>query len=251
MSRGIANLRISYVGGGFDYPQYFRQAPMPILSEGVPFQVECVVSACTATWLVPFSHVRGLGSSGAKWLAFTRATSHHDSDHDSIVNAIHLECHITGGGWQDVIAASHEGLMRIELHGKLYRKLPLEKPPGFDEHRRLYRIPVERVDAHILKEQERRPSHIRELAEAVVDAERALKRCDYESFGKAVLAGWTLKKTWHPAIANSTVRDMERRVDALGAFGWKVCGAGGQGAMLVIASSEVHAEIATQWRVLW
>ena len=250
MAKGTANLRISYVGGGFDYPQYFKQAPMPILTEGIPYSVECVVGANTVTWLIPFSDVRGLGSSGAKWLSFMRATSHNNSDHDSIINAIHLECHITGGGWQDVIAASRQGLMRIELHGNLYRRLQLIKPDGFDKHRHLYRIPVERFDAHILKEQERRDLHMRELANAVVDAERALKRCDYEAFGKAVLAGWTLKKTWHAAIANQTIRLMERRIEALGAYGWKVCGAGGQGAMLVIATPDVHAEIKQQWSQL-
>ena len=35
MKEGFANLRVSYLGGGYDYPRFFKETPVVILSEGL------------------------------------------------------------------------------------------------------------------------------------------------------------------------------------------------------------------------
>ena len=39
MSIGIANLRISYLGGGYDFPEFFREQPVYILAGGLAVEV--------------------------------------------------------------------------------------------------------------------------------------------------------------------------------------------------------------------
>ena len=39
MNTGTANLRISYIGGGYDFPRFFEHEPVTIISEGLPLGV--------------------------------------------------------------------------------------------------------------------------------------------------------------------------------------------------------------------
>ncbi|MXV82781.1 hypothetical protein F4X88_18975 [Candidatus Poribacteria bacterium] len=43
-----------------------------------------------------------------------------------------------------------------------------------------------------------------------------------------------MKKRWHPDISNGVIASMEEAARKAGAWGYKVCGAGGQGYFLVI-----------------
>ena len=243
-----ANLRISYIGGGFDYPNYFKSQAMSIIAEGIPFYVRCIFEKHRVTWEEELPDVRGLGSSGARWLSFMRALAPGEHEFTQVQHAIRLES-FGKGGWQDPIAASQLGLMKITLQNLAFYKKALDKPPMFDAHRQLYRIPVTH-DVPILGEQSQHLSHIHVMAGLVADAEKALRHVNYSWFGRAITTGWNLKKTWHPAIMNREIRLMECRAEAAGAYGYKVCGAGGQGAFLVIATPEVHQELSADWEAL-
>ena len=45
MSKGSANLRISYFGGGYDFPVFFREQPVFILAEGLNVTVRCFIKS--------------------------------------------------------------------------------------------------------------------------------------------------------------------------------------------------------------
>lgn len=244
-TNNYANLRISYIGGGFDYPPYFKQQAMRIIAEGIPLRVTCAMNDTTIKWHVPLPDIKGLGTSGARWLSLTRTLAPDAPEDIHILNAIRLEA-LNGGGWQDVIAASQQGLMRIVLQGPTFHKIELEKPTTFDAHRCLYKIPYTH-QIRILNQQQRPLRHLDKIPKLVVTAERAIKKEDYAQFGKAITAGWELKKTWHPAITNPHIEAMETHAERLGAFGYKVCGAGGQGTFLVIAEPHIHQQLAENW----
>ena len=67
-----ANLRISYLGGGYDFPQFFEHSEIRILAEGLPISVECKASESTATWQLskscrsPKNLSTGLGASSSE-----------------------------------------------------------------------------------------------------------------------------------------------------------------------------------------
>ena len=69
----------------------------------------------------------------------------------------------------------------------------------------------------------------------------ALERLDFVDFGKAVRAGWEIKKAWHPDIETPVIQKMTLHAwKVAGAWGWKVCGAGAQGYLLVIGNEKCH-----------
>ena len=96
MNRKTANLKISYLGGDYDFPQFFEHSEIRILAEGLPISVECEVSENTATWQLskpcrsPKNLSTGLGTSAARHLSFIRAQFPHAHWRDQIDAAIQL-----------------------------------------------------------------------------------------------------------------------------------------------------------------
>ena len=45
MSNGSANLRISYLGGGYDFLGFFREQPVFTLAEGLNVAVRCFIKS--------------------------------------------------------------------------------------------------------------------------------------------------------------------------------------------------------------
>jgi D-glycero-alpha-D-manno-heptose-7-phosphate kinase len=58
--------------------------------------------------------------------------------------------------------------------------------------------------------------------------------CDMEAFGKILHRGWQLKQGLAGSITSSTINDWYERARAAGAYGGKVCGAGGGGFILFV-----------------
>ena len=266
---GVANLRISYCGGGMDRPEHFKDREMLILSEGLPVHVVCTRINGKTIYRNDLSHIKGLGSSAAYKLALLRANSSvrkkkeytqrwkwdgympeklppqredtiFKSSHDKerIMRAIKIES-TNGGGFQDPIACAHTGLWMIKLYYNDFEVEELEKPPLFDQYRQLYRIPYNHR-VKILSEQQQDPNDRIKLGAITQIAKEAVINGDYETLGKSVTAHWDIKKKWHKDIMNDTIYDMEGTAIKSGAYGYKVCGAGGQGAFLVIAEDHVH-----------
>ena len=55
-----------------------------------------------------------------------------------------------------------------------------------------------------------------------------------EAFGKILHRGWQLKQGLAGSISSSTINDWYDRACAAGAYGGKVCGAGGGGFLLFV-----------------
>jgi D-glycero-alpha-D-manno-heptose-7-phosphate kinase len=58
--------------------------------------------------------------------------------------------------------------------------------------------------------------------------------CDMEVFGSILDRGWQLKQGLASSISSSTINDWYQRARAAGAYGGKVCGAGGGGFLLFV-----------------
>lgn len=74
----------------------------------------------------------------------------------------------------------------------------------------------------------------------------ALKNCDFESAGEAMLTEWHNRKKLSPLISTPKMEELESEALKAGAIGVKGCGAGGGGSMvfLVKPSSKRNVEIA-------
>jgi len=247
---GRARLRVSYVGGGYDFPNFFEFEEVRILTEALPFQIECEVTATTAEWRYPGGYLSGLGGSAVKYLSWVRAQFPEAPWRDQIEVALKCD-ELQAAGWQDVIAAAYEGLIEIRLRGKEWNVYPLSGGTLLYQHRRLYEIPL--IDVPETRSilpgiRSRKSGCLKAMQGLVEEAKTALRGSDIEGFGKCVSAAWEFKKTWHRSITSETILEMETFAkEVAGAWGYKVCGAGGQGYFLIIGSEKCHAVMSDRY----
>ena len=251
MNRSKTNLRLSYIGGGYDFPRFFEDKEVHIISEGLPLSIECVAGnvrlsqnssqLLSVKWNFPLTNLgSGLGSSAARYLSFIRAKFPEASQREQINAAITLDG-LQAGGWQDTIASAYDGLIKIVLHKNDWNVYPLEGVELYlHPYRNLYRIPVIASQKSILTSMRCRESSFDKIQALVKDGEHALRNNDPKRFGEIVLAAWNEKKQWHADISNPTIEGMEQVASDAGAWGWKVCGAGGQGYFLIIGDEGCH-----------
>lgn len=247
-----ANLRISYIGGGYDFPKFFADRPVTILAEGLPVSVACEQEMDewgrgAWRWESPVDGFSGLGGSAARHLSFLR---YHfpAAIFKALVNAAIVMDGLQNGGWQDAIAAAHDGFMKIRLYQNDWSVEPIETE--LHKYRRLYEIPVCNQRKNILSQMTCRESAFATMQGLVKQGQQALLRNDYADFGNCVKNAWHLKKRWHPDISNPVIQKMEKFAKDVGAWGWKVCGAGGQGYFLVIGSQHCHTLFEKEYKEL-
>lgn len=160
MNRGRANLRISYLGGGYDFPQFFEKEPVHIIAEALSVSVECVISNAGISkdglerkiieYNLPKNLGSGLASSAARHLSFLRAKFPDASWREHIDAGIALNG-LQAGGWQDTIAAAYHGFIRIVLHQGQWNVYPIaDMNLAIHPYRQLYRIPVVTTPKKIL-----------------------------------------------------------------------------------------------------
>lgn len=238
---GKANLRVSYLGGGYDFPQFFEDKPVTIIAEALPLSVTCIITEnMVVRWCLPKNLGSGLGSSAARHLSFIRAKFPEAGWNEHINAGITLDG-LQAGGWQDTITSAYDGLIKIVLHRGEWNVYPLlDMNLAIHRYRKLYKIPVAAAPTKILTSRQCRESSFEAMQELVADGEQALMKFDLPDFGLAITVAWILKKQWHPEISNDAITEMEKAAKDAGAWGWKVCGAGGQGYFLVIADRDCH-----------
>ena len=253
--KGTANLRVSYLGGGYDFPEFFATQRASILSEGINVKVSCSANGRAPgflQWDFPEQLGSGLGSSAATALSMIRAKYPHASHQDQIDAAIHLE-RLQAGGWQDAIASGHTGIFLIRLFQNSWEVEHFDKRclTQLKKYRKLYKIPNEnlRSSTAILKEMQHREVGMKRMQALVQHGTMALERLDFVDFGKTVRAGWEIKKAWHPDIETPAIRKMTLHASKVArAWGWKTCGAGGQGYFLVIGNEKCHEIMAAMYQ---
>lgn len=243
MRKTSANLRISYLGGGYDYPEFFQDDPVTIIAEGLASHVTYNGSE----WQSSVGRFSGLGGSAAKHLSFLRYYFPTASERKLIDVAIAMDG-LQNGGWQDAIASAHEGFIKIRFFQDGWSVEPIQTE--LHRYRRLYEIPVCRQEKRILSNMVCRASSFDTMQALVKDGEAALKNDDFSTFGLMVTAAWNLKKQWHPDISNPLIERMQDCAKDTGAWGWKVCGAGGQGYFLVIGDEGCHSEMSKKYPIL-
>ena len=245
---GIANLRISFLGGGYDFPKFFNREPVTILAEGINLFVTCYLKNDNIYWEIPTTR-KGLSSSSARTIALHRLCNPEWTDRQIIEHTIQIEKDY-GGGWQDPIACAQLGLIKIRLEDNNWIIEPIENiDEEFYEVRQLYEIDYTH-NLPILKELQQSTKDQKIMDKWVQIGIQNLKENDFKKFGEAILETWEIKKRWHPSIINKEIEQMILQAEKAGAYGYKVCGAGGQGYLLVIGNSECHQKLRAEYKSL-
>jgi D-glycero-alpha-D-manno-heptose-7-phosphate kinase len=159
------------------------------------------------------------------------------------------------GGWQDQYAAAYGGCNLIEFARDGVRVSPLRDAAGMNAlatglllcYTGHVRRNVGLIDRQIALHREGREEtllgmkRLQEMAYAVRDA---IVRADLPGLGALLHEAFLAKKQMNPHIAEHTpIETMLEAARTAGAYGGKVCGAGGGGYLLLAAAPAQHGAI--------
>ena len=195
----------------------------------------------------------GLGSSSAFSVALLKALDRNLAGQDLAEAACRLEIHLVGDpiGKQDQYASALGGFNLLEFErGGSVKVQPLEVSPEWQDHLLLFFTGSRREANLVLKEQRQNlrfdPGKL-EVLEKMADSALIFKDLlldqDWHGAAKVLHEGWLRKRSLASCISNPTIDRLYQLGLNSGAWGGKICGAGGGGCLLFIAPPEKHRKI--------
>lgn len=293
--------RISFVGGGTDFKDYYKMSPGKVISTTInkfiyvtlnerfdgkihlrysqieevdrvdELQHDIVREALkmfgieSGIEIVIISDIpskgSGLGSSSA--LAVGLLNALHIYRHDVIFPALlaeeacQLEIDILGApiGKQDQYSAAYGGVRKYTFNSdncvevsqfeSIHSGLQLRY---LQESSMLFYLGNARQANPILKEHteniELKRSYLDEQVSLVNDFERYLETSEHTiTPGELINLGWTAKKALSTKVSNSEIDSVIQKAKDAGAFGVKVCGAGGGGFLYVLCHESNQEQV--------
>lgn len=207
----------------------------------------------------------GLGSSSSFTVGFIRLIEHFRGGAqltklDLARKAVHIEHDILheNVGIQDQTHAAFGGLNLYSFHRDDFTIRPVrmttECREALNASMCLVFTGIQRSASDALKEQmsnTREKKIVKELGHLLAlcqDGVRILEGRDAEAmlrdFGRLLSEGWETKKMLSSAISNARIDELYELALGAGAYGGKLCGAGGGGFLLFLAPPEAQGRIA-------
>jgi len=199
----------------------------------------------------------GLGSSSAFTVGFLKLINHmiqNDVDKLSLAkDAWRIEHDLLNEnvGVQDQLHASFGGLSLYRLNGSRVIIEPIQTSNTFkkllNDSLILVYTGITRHASEVVKDQVKNTrnklniANIQELVKISIEAAEKLSSIKddevlLKEMGKMLHEGWKLKKTFSDKITNSDINDIYEKGLSLGAYGGKLCGAGGGGFVMFLTS---------------
>lgn len=203
----------------------------------------------------------GTGTSAAVAVALlgglTRLRSEQVSPRGVAYAAHRLEVEVLGSesGIQDQLSAAFGGINYIEIDA--YPEATVCALPAWDELSSLLTLVYlgrshDSASVHhqvIEATKGRRSGVLSLLRDAAMAARDAVLAQDLHAFGQSMISNTETQSSLHPAIVGTDAKRVIEEATALGAVGWKVNGAGGEGGSVTILTSSAEAKNALDDRV--
>jgi len=181
----------------------------------------------------------GLGSSSALTVGLIKGLlylmgEHYDT-YDIADNACRLEIDILGKpqGKQDAFAVAFGGLNKLVFPNAMDVEITaIPRASQIFEHLCLIRIPVEKDTDAILKSYKPKIDILKKMRNQVDVAEKFFRYWEWELLGAELKKAWEYKKQLSPQVSNKTVEAYIKRLEKIGACGYKLLGAGSGGFLL-------------------
>jgi len=205
----------------------------------------------------------GLGSSSSFTVGFLNSLLAMDGKKISKQSLAKEACHVEQNlikelvGSQDQYHAAFGGFNIIEFNKDSVNVRPFviskEKLDFVQMHMLVFytgltRYANEILDEQIIKTQSRSNDDIlKEMHQMVYQVEEiasSLSKEEFvEAFGKLLDEGWKLKKLLSSKISNQFIDEQYKKAKEAGAYGGKICGAGGGGFLILFAPVDKHDSI--------
>jgi D-glycero-alpha-D-manno-heptose-7-phosphate kinase len=203
----------------------------------------------------------GTGTSAAVAVAMLGALAALRSERSpplEVAYAAHrLEVDVLGteSGIQDQLSSAFGGINYLEIES--YPEATVHTLPAWEELSPLLTLlflgrahDSSDVHRHVIEGLRRRGSgSLARLRGAATAARDAVRARDVEAFGRAMIANTEAQESLHPDLVGADATRVIGVAAALGAVGWKVNGAGGDGGSVTLLSATPEAREALDRRV--
>ena len=238
--------RISFFGGGTDYPEWFMEHGGAVLATTI--DKYCYVGLRNGkTWTSNDLPSRsGMGTSSAYTVGLLKTTSFRwQPDYDinktiaqlaTIIERDKLNGNV---GYQDQYMCAMGGfrLLKFFPTGILDKKV--ENVDWLNDYLMLFDTCHYRSAGKIVASQLRRIKKnehlLKQLYDLVFMGEKCLVDKDYKTFGNLLDFAWDLKKQLSAEVSPPDIDEIYKKAKGAGAIGGKLLGAGGGGFMLFLA----------------
>ena len=238
-------LRISFLGGGTDYPQWYEKYDGAVL--GTTIDKYCYVMLHDGhswrTFDLPTK--AGLGSSSAYTVGLLRVCTELDKLTISKLATVWEQDKMGGNiGSQDQYLCAIGGFhfLRFSEHGIRDTVLAPEMVDPlaaylmlFNSHQ--YRL-AGNVVAYQLAEMKKHEKLYLRLTDMVAEGVAAIKAGDFIEFGKLLNEGWSLKRQLSKRVSTAAIDAIYDTAIKAGAIGGKLLGAGGGGFIIFLAKPD-------------
>ena len=236
-------VRVSFLGGGSDYPRWYMENDGAVLATTIDKFVYVSVHDGKIADFFDLPTESGLGSSSARTVGLLRVCS--DFDHETIARiATTLEIEKMGGnvGAQDQYLCALGGfhLLRFSKHG--VRDTVVEPDDTLQDYLMLFDTHQYRrasmLVSHQLDDMKKHKKLYLEMVKMVDEGLDYIQKKQWLTFGKLLDESWQLKKKLSKYITTPTIDGIYESAMKAGAIGGKLLGGGGGGFILFLVELE-------------
>lgn len=242
--------RLSFIGGGTDYENWFKDHSGAVISTAINKFVWITFNngKVTSNYDVPVKS--GLGTSSAHTVGLMKILAEMNSnkvcDPKTIAQfATIIEMDKLAGniGYQDQLMCSLGGfrLLRFSEAGIRdyeFKDIGWLNPYLMLFHTHQYRKRAGDVVEAQLDEMKQHTELYLKLMDLVEQGKTALESKDWETFGHLIDESWQIKRQLSKKITTDAIDDIHDRAKKSGAIAFKILGSGGGGAGLCVASPD-------------
>lgn len=244
-------LRISFCGGGSDYPQfYLHYGDGAVLGTTIDKYCYVVLHDGESCHFFDLPNKSGLASSSAYTVGLLRACTELDKDTIAKLATTWEQDKMNGNvGSQDQYLCSHGGfhLLRFSEQGIRDTTLPedIVKPLEgylmlFDTHQ--YRRSGD-IIARQLEHLKKNRKILTRMGAMVDDGLYAIYQKDWTSFGKLLDEAWTLKRQLSKYVSTPSIDVIYTTAIKAGATGGKLLGGGGGGFIIFLTEPDKQESV--------
>lgn len=245
-------LRISFFGGGSDYPQWFNEHDGAILGTSINHYCYVMLHDGRSWFTFDLPNKSGLASSSAYTVGLLRACTDLDKLTICKLATTWEQDKMNGNvGSQDQYLCSLGGFhhLRFSAQGIRDKILPPELVNPLQEYLMLFDTHQYRragdVVAHQLAGIKEHGALLTEMVEMVTEGITCLNLKKYLDFGKLMDRAWALKKQLSPYVTTASIDEIYTVALKVGAVGGKLLGAGGGGFIIFFVEPDKQEAIKT------
>lgn len=238
-------LRISFFGGGTDYPDWYNKHGGTILGTSIDKYCYVMLHDGDSWKTFDLPTKSGLGSSSAYTVGLLRATTDLDKRVIAKLATVWERDKLTGNiGSQDQYLCALGGfhLLRFDEHGIRDKLLSPDSVRPLQEYLMLFDTHQYRLSGSVvasqlenIKDNEAILSTIQQIAE---DSFQCIQKSDWLKFGELLDESWSLKKQLSKEISTKRIDSIYDSAIKAGAIGGKLLGAGGGGFMVFFVEKD-------------